>query len=62
MSPPAILGLCAPSLLGCRRRRRGRWSGLLPCGLVLKKTLLFARLTLELLLVLAQAVLLLPGL
>src|SRR6266849_1579686 len=62
MSPPAILGLCAPSLLGCRRRRRGRWRGLLPCGLVLKKTLLFARLTLELLLVLTQAVLLLPEL
>ena len=35
---------------------------LLPCGLVLKQALLLAGLTLELLLMLAQAVLLLPGL
>ncbi len=35
---------------------------LLPFGLVFKKTLLLTDLTLELLLVLAQAVLLLPGL
>ncbi len=36
--------------------------GLLPCGLVLKKTRLVARLTFELVVELAQAVLLLPEL
>src|SRR5260221_7943987 len=65
LSAPTILSLGAPDLLACRRRRRngqGRRMRLLPFGLVFKKTLLLADLPLELVLVLAQAVLLLPGL
>ncbi len=66
MPSPAILGLGAPGFLACRLRcrwnRRGRRLGLLPFGLLLTQALLLTSLTLELVLLLTQAVLLLPGL
>src|SRR5207302_7968157 len=66
VSSPAILTLRATGLLArwlrCRRNGYGRRLRLLLFGLLFTKTLLLASLTLELLLVLAQAVLLLPGL
>jgi hypothetical protein len=66
VSTPSILSLGAPSLLACRlwcrRNRQGRRMRLLVCGLLFTKTLLLAGPTLEVVLVLTQAVLLLPGL
>jgi len=61
-----MLSLGAPGFLACRlryrRHGRGRRVDLLPFGLLLKQTLLLTCLTLELLLLLAQALLVLPGL
>jgi hypothetical protein len=66
VSSPAILSLGTTSLLACRlcccQNRQGRWLRLLAFSLLFTKTLLLASLTLEVLLALPQAVLLLPGL
>ena len=66
MSTPPILSFRASSLLACglwcRWNRHGRRLRLLAFGLVFTKLLLLVGLTPEVVLVLTQAVLLLPGL
>src|SRR6266566_3435016 len=63
---PTILGLSPASLLWCRLRCRRdgqrRWVRLLAFGLLLTKPLLLTGLTLQVVLALTQAVLLLPSL